>query len=73
MEASATAVQHPSGSAPAAGQNRCAWCSPSDFNKRFMSKDIAEIISDGYDIFMQGRLRHDKVDRIECIVLILMV
>ena len=27
-----------------------------------MSKDIAEIISDGYDIFLQGRLRHDKVE-----------
>ena len=31
-------------------------------NKRRMSKDIAEIISDGYDIFLQGRLRHDKVE-----------
>ena len=55
-------------SAPAAGQNH-AWCSPSDLNKRCMSKDIAEIILDGYDIFLQGRLRHDKVDRIECMVL----
>jgi hypothetical protein len=34
-----------------------------------MSKDIAEVISDGYDIFLQGRLRNDKVDRIECMVL----
>jgi hypothetical protein len=56
VEASAMASQHPGCSAPAAGQNRCTWCSPSDFNKRFMSKDIAEIISDGYDIFLQGIL-----------------
>ena len=34
-----------------------------------MSKDIAEINSDGYDIFLQERLRHDKVDRIEWTVL----
>ena len=29
-----------------AGQNQnwCSWCSPSDLNKRCMSKDIAEII-----------------------------
>ena len=45
VEASATAVQHPGCFALAAGQNWCAWCSPSDFRKRFMSKDIAEIIS----------------------------
>jgi hypothetical protein len=38
-----------------------------------MSKDIAEIISDGFDIFLQGKLRHDKVDRIECMVLTLTV
>ena len=37
--------------------------------KKFMSKDIAEINSDGYDIFLQERLRHDKVDRIEWTVL----
>ena len=37
--------------------------------KDFMSKDIVEVISDGYDIFLQGRLRHDKVDMIEWIVL----
>ena len=37
--------------------------------KDFMSKDIAEINSDGYDIFLQERLRHDKVDRIEWTVL----
>ena len=30
-----------------------------------MSKDIAEINSDGNDIFLQERLRHDKVDMIE--------
>jgi hypothetical protein len=34
-----------------------------------MSKDIAEIISDGYAIFLQGKLRHDKVDMIEWTVL----
>ena len=63
----ASASRYPGCSAPATGQNRnsCSWCSPSDLNKRCMSKDIAEIISDGYDIFLQGRLRHDKVDRIE--------
>ena len=38
-------------------------------DKRFMSKDIVEIISDGYDIFLQGKLRHDKVDMIEWMVL----
>ena len=37
--------------------------------KGFMSKDIAEINSNGYDIFLQERLRHDKVDRIEWTVL----
>ena len=37
-------------------------------DKRF-HKDIAEINSDGYDIFLQERLRHDKVDRIEWTVL----
>src|SRR6185369_4331497 len=60
----ASASRYPGCSAPAAGQNRnrCSWCSPSDLNKRCMSKDIAEIISDGYDIFLQGRLRHDKVE-----------
>ena len=35
------------------------------WTKDFMSKDIAEINSDGYDIFLRERLRHDKVDRIE--------
>ena len=69
VEASAMAVQHPGCSALAAGPNRCAWCSPFDFSKRFMSKDIAEIISNGYDIYLQGRLKHDKVDRIEWTVL----
>ena len=58
----------PDCSAPAAGQNR-AWCSPSDLNKRCTGKDIAEIISDRYDIFLQERLRHDKVDRIQCMAL----
>jgi hypothetical protein len=33
----------PGCSAPVAGQNH-AWCSPSDLNKRCMSKDIEEII-----------------------------
>ena len=67
----ASASRYPGCSALAAGQNRnrCSWCSPSDLNKRCMSKGIAEIISDGYDIFPQGRLRHDKVDRIEWTVL----
>ena len=66
----ASVSRYPGCSAPAAGQNRnwCSWCSPSDLNKRCMSKDIAEIISDGYGIFLQGRLRHDKVDMIECVV-----
>jgi hypothetical protein len=65
------ASRYPGCSATAAGQNRnrCSWCSPSDLNKRCMSKVITEIISDGYDIFLPGRLRHDKVDRIECMVL----
>ena len=52
----ASASRYPGCSAPAAGQNRnrCSWCSPSDFwTKDFMSKDIAEINSDGYDIFLQ--------------------
>ena len=35
------------------------------WTKDSMGKDIAEINSDGYDIFLQERLRHDKVDRIE--------
>ena len=39
------------------------------WTKDFMSKDIAEINSDGYDIFLRERLRHDKVDRIEWTVL----
>ena len=67
----ASASRYPGCSAPAAGpnRNRCSWCSPSDLNKRCMSKDIAEITSDGYDIFLQERLRHDKVDMIEWIVL----
>ena len=39
------------------------------WTKDFMSKDIAEINSYGYDIFLQGRLRHDKVDRIEWTIL----
>ena len=39
------------------------------WTKDFMSKDIAEINSDGYDIFLQEILRHDKVDRIEWTVL----
>ena len=45
----ASASWFPGCSDPAAGQNRnrCSWCSPSDLNKRCMSKDIAEIISDG--------------------------
>ena len=30
-----------------------------------MSKDIAEINSDGNDIFLQERLRHDKADRVD--------
>ena len=49
----ASAFKYPGCSAPA-GQNRdrCSWCSPSDLNKRCMSKDIVEIISDGYDIFL---------------------
>ena len=34
-----------------------------------MSKDILEIISDRYEIFLQEKLGHDKVDRIECMVL----
>jgi len=67
----ASASRYPGCSVPAVGQNRnrCSWCSPSDLNKRCMSKDIAEIISDGYDIFRQERLWHDKVDRIEWMVL----
>ena len=52
----ASAFQYPGCSAPAAGQNWCAWCSPSNFSKRFMSKDIAEIISNGYEIFLQENL-----------------
>ena len=39
------------------------------WTKDFMSKDIAEINSDGYDIFLQERFRHDKVDMIEWTVL----
>ena len=39
------------------------------WTKDFMSKDIAEINSDGYDISLRERLRHDKVDRIEWTVL----
>ena len=39
------------------------------WTKDFMSKDIAGINSDGYDNVLQERLRHDKVDRIEWIVL----
>ena len=67
----ASASRYPGCSDPAASQNRnrCSWCSPSDLNKRCMSKDIAEIISDGFNIFLQGRLKHDKVDRIEWTVL----
>ena len=53
----------PGCSAPT-GQNH-AWCSPSDLNKRCISKDIAEIISDGYDNILRERPRHDKVDKIE--------
>jgi len=34
-----------------------------------MSKDIAEIILDGYDNILRERLRHDKVDMIEFMVL----
>ena len=67
-EAEASESQYPGCSAPA-GQNH-AWCSPSDFwTKDFMSKDMAELNSDGYDIFLQERLRHDEVDRIEWTVL----
>ena len=42
----ASAFRYPGCSAPAAGlnRNRCYWCSPSDLNKRCMSKDIAELI-----------------------------
>src|SRR6185436_3705880 len=42
----ASASRYPGCSDPAAGQNqnRCSWCSPSDLNKRCMSKDIAGII-----------------------------
>jgi len=65
-----SAFRYPGCSAPAGqNRNRWSWCSPSDLNKRYMIKDIAEIISNGYDIFLQGRLRYDKVDRIECMVL----
>ena len=39
----ASVSRYPGCSAPAAGQNH-AWCSPSDLNKRCMSKDIEEII-----------------------------
>ena len=42
----ASAFRYPGCSTPAGqNQNRCSWCSPSDLNKRCMSKDIAEIIS----------------------------
>ena len=67
-EAEASGSQYPGCSAPA-GQNH-AWCSPSDFlAEDFMSKDIAEINSDGYDNILRERLRHDKVDRVEWMVL----
>ena len=71
----ASAFRYPGCSALAAGQNqnRCSWCSPSNLYKRCMSKDIAEIISNGYDIFLQGELRHDRVDMIECMVLTPMI
>ena len=55
LEAEASGSQYPGCSAPA-GQNH-AWCSPSDFwAKDFMRKDIAEINSDEYDIFLQENL-----------------
>ena len=71
-KAEASGSRSPGCSAPGcsapAGQNH-AWVHLLIWTKDFMSKDIAEINSDGYDIFLQERLRHDKVDRIEWTVL----
>ena len=39
------------------------------WTKDFTGKDITGINSDGYDNVLRKRVRHDKVDRIEWIVL----
>ena len=51
----ASVSRYPGCSAPAAGQNH-AWCSPSDLNKRCMSKDIEEIIQTDTIMFCEKDL-----------------